>query len=149
MLVYRLTTRTHATKLDGKGAELFGGRWNSKGNPVVYAAEFRSLAVLEYRVNNPLPVQGLTMVTIQIPDDSIQQIQLKSLPNHWQRYSYQSPTVLIGDNFLKAKEALCLWVPSVVVPQERNILINPLHPKIIEVKLLDEQPFLIDQKMFS
>jgi RES domain-containing protein len=57
--------------------------------------------------------------------------------------------VIFGDNFLKAKVALCVWVPSVVVPQDRNILINPLHPKIIEVKILDEEPFLIDQRMFS
>lgn len=148
MWVYRLTSRIHATKLDGKGAELYGGRWNTKGNPVIYAAAFRSLAVLEYRVNNPHPVKGLVMVTLEVPDESIDQIQLKSLPKNWQIYSYQSPTASIGDNFLKAKKTLCLLVPSAVVPQEHNILINPLHPKIAEVKILDEQPFLIDQRMY-
>jgi len=148
MLVYRLTSRMHASKLDGKGAEIYSGRWNTKGNPVIYAAAFRSLAVLEYRVNNPHPVKGLVMVTLQVPDDNIQQIQLKSLPKNWQLYSYQSPTASIGDNFLKAKKALCLLVPSAVVPQEHNILINPLHPKITEVQILDVQPFLIDQRMY-
>jgi RES domain-containing protein len=148
MLVYRLTTRTHATKLDGKGAELYRGRWNTKGNPVIYAAAFRSLAVLEYRVNNPHPVKGLVMVTLQVPDDNIQQLQLKSLPKNWHIYSYQSPTASIGDKFLKAKKALCLLVPSAVVSQEHNILINPLHPQITEVQMLDVQPFLIDHRMY-
>lgn len=148
MLVYRLTTSTHAAKLDGKGAELFGGRWNTKGNPVIYAAAFRSLAVLEYRVNNPHPVKDLVMITLQVPDDSIQQIDLRSLPKNWQRYSYQSPTASIGDNFLKAKKSLCLLVPSAVIPQEYNILINLLHPRKTEVEILDKQPFLIDQKMY-
>ena len=141
MLAYRLTTCTHARKLDGKGAELFGGRWNTKGNPLIYAAAFRSLAVLEYRVNNPHPVIGWVMVTLQVPDDSIQTIQLKSLPKNWQRYSYQSVTASLGDEFLKAKKTLCLQVPSAVVPQEHNLLINPLHPKITEVKILNEYPF--------
>lgn len=148
MLVYRLTSRTHATKLDGKGAELFGGRWNTKGNPVVYTAEFRSLAVLEYRVNNPYPMKNLVMVTIEIPDDNIQKIELKALPKNWQKYSYQSPTAAMGDKFLKEMKSLCLYVPSAVVPQEHNLLINPLHHKMNEVKILDHQLFLIDQRMY-
>jgi len=148
MLVYRLSTREHAKKLDGKGAELYGGRWNTKGNPVIYGAAFRSLAVLEYRVNNPHPVKGLVMVTIQIPETGIQKINIKSLPKNWQMYSYQSPTTAIGDKFLKAKKNLSLMVPSAVVPQEHNILINPLHPDISTVKILNEQPFLIDQRMY-
>ena len=56
MHVYRLARREYAQHLDGQGAALFGGRWNAVGQPVIYTAQHRSLAVLEYRVNNPLPV---------------------------------------------------------------------------------------------
>ncbi len=72
MLVYRLYMPEHAKKLDGKGDELYGSRWNTKGNQVIYGAAFRSLG---YRVNNPHLVKVLVMVTIQIPETGIQKKQ--------------------------------------------------------------------------
>ena len=148
MQVYRLTRRTYAMHLDGQGAALFGGRWNSAGHPLVYTAQHRSLAVLEYRVNNPLPVQDLLMITIDVPVNSIQHITLNDLPADWAHYAFESPSARLGDQWLTQRESLLLSVPSAIVVQEHNILINPLHPNINQVKVLDTLPFLIDQRMY-
>ncbi|MGD1891293.1 MAG: RES family NAD+ phosphorylase [Cyclobacteriaceae bacterium] len=149
MLVYRLVRRPYAQQLDGRGAALFGGRWNSVGLPVVYTAQHRSLAVLEYRVNNPLPVPDLMMVALELPDNSLHQVPLSDLPDNWTSYSFESPCANLGDRWLKSQETLLLQVPSVVVPQEHNILINPLHPLTDQVRVLDILPFMIDTRMYE
>ncbi len=148
MQVYRLVRREFALNLDGKGASLFGGKWNSAGLPVIYTALHRSLAVLEYRVNNPLPVRDLLMVTLEVPDHSAQSVFADQLLVDWVKYSFDSPCVRIGEQWLSSHETLLLKVPSAVVPQEHNILINPQHPFIKEVKMLDALPFLIDTRMY-
>ena len=148
MQVYRLARRTYAAQLNGQGAALFGGRWNSVGQPVVYTAQHRSLAVLEYRVNNPLPVPDLMMVTIELPSKSQSKIAAADLPTTWRQYSFENPCAALGDQWLKNQETLLLEVPSAVVAQEYNILINPLHPLMSQVKVTDMLPFMIDQRMY-
>lgn len=149
MLVYRLVRRPYAQQLDGRGAALFGGRWNSVGLPVVYTAQHRSLAVLEYRVNNPLPVPDLVMISLELPDHSLREVPLGALPENWTSYSFESPCAYLGDQWLKSQETLVLQVPSVVVPQEHNILINPLHPLMKKARILDVLPFMIDTRMYQ
>jgi len=149
MLVYRLVRRPYAQQVDGRGAALFGGRWNSVGLPVVYTAQHRSLAVLEYWVNNPLPVPDLMMVSLELPDDSLREVPLNDLPDNWTSYSFESPCAYLGDQWLKSQETLLLQVPSVVVPQEHNILINLAHPLKNRVRELDSLPFIIDVRMYK
>lgn len=147
MLVYRLTRKKYALQLDGQGAALFGGRWNTPGKRVIYAAEHRSLAVLEYRANNPLPVKDLIMLVLQLPDDNLKEINSKDLPNQWQHYTFESPCAAIGDQWLRNGDFLAMKVPSAVVQQESNILINPMHEQMKEVEIVEALPFLIDQRM--
>lgn len=149
MQVYRLARRKYAQHLDGQGAALFGGRWNSVGQPVVYSAQHRSLAVLEYRVNNPLPAQDLLMITIKVPADSQQQITLDELPEEWARYAFENPCARLGDQWLAEGKALLLRVPSAVVTLENNVLVNPLHPMMDQVKILDASPFMVDERMYA
>ena len=148
MQVFRLAGRKYAKSLDGQGAALFGGRWNSVGQPVVYTAQHRSLAVLEYRVNNPLPTQDLLMITLEVPSDDMQQTTVDELSQDWSHYRFESPCARIGDQWLERQSSLLLSVPSAVVPLEYNVLINPLHPDIDQVRVLDALPFLIDQRMY-
>ncbi len=149
MHLYRLARRKYAQSLDGQGAALYGGRWNSVGRPVVYTAEHRSLAVLEHRVNNPLPVADILIVTLDVPDDSQRSISLKELPSDWAAYAYQSLCAPMGDEWLSSQETLTFRVPSAVVAQENNVLINPLHPAMRQVKVTDASPFIIDQRMYG
>ncbi|WKN42903.1 RES family NAD+ phosphorylase [Tunicatimonas pelagia] len=148
MVVYRLVRRPYANQLDGRGAALFGGRWNSMGSPVIYTAQHRSLAVLEYRVNNPLPVPDLMMVSVEVPGNNVTQIAIADLPKDWASYSFESPCAHLGDQWVQSQETLLLQVPSVVVPQEHNILINPIHPQMKQVKVLDVLPFIIDARIY-
>lgn len=149
MLVFRLVRQAYAQQLDGKGAALFGGRWNSVGKPLLYTAEHRSLAVLEYRVNNPLALKDLVMVTLEVPGHDIQTLSTQDLNTQWQTYSPQNKCAAIGDNWLESQKTLMLSVPSAVVPQENNILINPLHSGMKEVKILDTTSFLVDHRLYQ
>ena len=149
MHLYRLARRKYAQSLNGQGAALYGGRWNSVGRPVVYTAEHRSLAVLEYRVNNPLPVADLVIVTLEVPDDSQQTLSLEELPEGWAQYTYENLCAPQGDRWLREEETLMLRVPSAVVAQEYNVLINPLHRQMNQVKVVDASPFMIDERMYG
>ncbi len=88
------------------------------------------------------------MITIQVPEDSLQRIALKDLPTDWAHYTFESPSARLGDQWLTQRESLLLSVPSAVVAQEHNILINPLHPSMNQVKVVDALPFLIDRRMY-
>ncbi|MFP4089947.1 MAG: RES family NAD+ phosphorylase [Cyclobacteriaceae bacterium] len=148
MLLYRLARKAYANQLDGKGAALYGGRWNSVGRPVVYTSEHRSLAVLEYRVNNPLPVKDLMMITLEVPANSFIDLERTALPANWKEYSPDSPTARLGDEWLLKGASLLFKVPSVPVPEEFNYLINPLHSQMSEVKILDINPYLLDSRIY-
>ena len=94
---------------------------------MVYSAEHRSLSVLVYRVNTPPPVADLLIITLEVPDDSQQSLSLEELPEGWNRYAYENLCAPLGDEWISKQETLVLQVPSAVVVQEHNVLINPLH----------------------
>ena len=120
MIVYRLCKAAHVA-LDGEGARLWGGRWNSAGRPMVYTAASPSLAVLEVLVHLDLPSELLPddyqLLTISVPDDA--PVSRVDAPISEDDLCRQT-----GDAFLADGAALTLSVPSVVVPQERNVLLN-------------------------
>lgn len=145
MIVYRLCKAAHVA-LDGEGARLWGGRWNSAGRAVVYTAATPSLAVLEVLVHLDLPADllpdDLRLLTIEIPDDAA---LVRSDP---------SPTVdaaclLSGDAFLDADDALTMLVRSVVVPQEWNALINIRHWDMGRIIVRTDEPFRIDPRLLG
>ena len=143
MIVYRLCKAAHVA-LDGEGARLWGGRWNSAGRPMVYAAASPSLAVLEVLVHLDLPSELLPndfqLLTINVPDDgSVIRIEDPILDNDICRQT--------GDAFLVEAKALALIVPSVVVPQERNVLLNPRQAEMGRVIVERAEYFRIDQRL--
>ena len=142
MIVHRIAKAAYAG-LDGEGARLYGGRWNSPGQPMVYTAANPSLAVLEVLVHLDLPPELIPsdyrLLSIETPDDAPSQV-LQVLP---------ADTVATGDAFLQAGEALTLRVPSLVVGQEINTLINPRHPAFAQVRLVSNEPFQFDPRLFG
>lgn len=145
MIVYRLCKAAFAA-LDGEGARLFGGRWNSPGRPMLYAAASPSLAVLEVLVHLDLTFDLLPddydLLTLEIPDGASVQI-LRPTP------SAPEACRRAGDAFLEAGEHLILQVDSVVVPQEQNLLVNVRHPEMVGVRLANRQPFRFDPRLFD
>lgn len=145
MIIYRLCKAAHIA-LDGEGARLWGGRWNSAGRPMVYTAATPSLAVLEVLVHLDLPAEllpdDLRLLTIEIPDDAPVR-QLDADP------ADDAACIAEGDAFLAAREALALRVRSVVVPQEWNMLLNVMHPAMSGVAIIRDEPFRLDPRLLG
>ncbi len=150
MIVYRLSRSKYAESLSGQGAELAGGRWNSRGVAVVYTGENISLCMAEVAVHLPLGILPLdyTLVTIEIPDEEITSLSKKELPDNWRQVFTIENTRNIGDRFFREGEKMILKVPSAVVQDEFNYLINPHHPKIKKVKIIRTEPFGFDERLF-
>ncbi len=134
MRVYRIEREKYLeTTLDGSGAALSEGfRWNSLNTYLVYTSESRALAMLEVSVHLDLSEDMPTdrhYVEIEIPDIiPILELKTDDLPGLWDSKPPILETQFIGDDFVKEKSAAVLKVPSSIVQQEFNYLINPNHP---------------------
>ena len=130
---------------------LHGGRWNHKNIPVIYAAESRSLAALEFLVHvslfSILP-NSLSIACLGIPDDiSAERISLNDLPKNWRDYPAPSKLADLGSEWAMAIRSLLLRVPSVVVVDEFNMLINPKHPEMKRVTISLVESFTFDRRL--
>ena len=145
MIVHRLAKAAFA-QLDGEGARLFGGRWNSAGWPAIYAAAIPSLAVLEVLVHLDLPPELMPddyrLLAIEIPNEAPVE-RLDETPVDAEL------CIAAGDSFLARGTALILSVPSIVVPQERNAIINVLHPAMRNVRVIANEPFRFDPRLLG
>jgi RES domain-containing protein len=132
--VWRIARRGYAdTALSGYGAAQRGGRWNSRDTPVVYAAQYQSLALLELLVNankQELP-DDLIFTGIDVPDDAIMDVD--SLPEGLNAIPHTSASQTVGDKWIASRASVGLRVPSVIVPTEHNVLLNPLHPQFATI----------------
>lgn len=153
MIVYRVEREKYLdTTLKGVGAALTDGyRWNSLNTYLVYTAESRALATLEVSVHLDLSEDLPTdryYVEIEIPD-SVQILELNpaGLPKAWNSKPPILETQFIGDDFVKDKAAAVLKVPSCIVRQEFNYLINPNHPDSEKIKVLSTTPFQFDDRL--
>lgn len=150
MRVWRLTKQRHA-KLDGEGARIYGSRWNSLGKAVVYTASSLSLALLEQLVRidpDEIP-SDFVSIAIDIPETlAMTHISLNGFPQDW-RNPEQLPWFRNqGDHWLDKQETAILKVPSVIVTDEMNVLLNPMHSDIKQIKVLESKPFAFDTRLF-
>lgn len=155
MQVFRLAKekpgRYLADDLSGNGAALAGGRWNPRGMPVLYACAHVSTAVLEARVHMAglLPISNLFLVTLEVPDADIAAAFVPAIPAGWNALDHDpARTVALGREWLSAAKSLVMQVPSVVCPHEFNLLLNPLHPHMKRVSVVDKRPFSMDRRLF-
>jgi len=152
MIVFRLSKSSFAKDLSGKGAEKSGGRWNSKGTPLVYTCESRALCTTEIAVHTPLGNIPLdyVIISIEIPETiKIQELDLKKLPNDWTSFPHPHSTREIGDKFVSDEKFLVMKVPSVVVKGEFNYLINPKHKDLKRIKIKSIESFDFDERLFK
>ena len=148
MQVFRLSNTKYANDLTGEGARLFGGRWNHVGVPCVYTSENRALAVLEYSVNTNIDkiLRNLSMVILDIPDDVLD-VPVSHLPGDWRDYPAPSSTKDFGSALISKGEHLIIKIPSTVIPQEFNYVINPRHHLITECKVVEVKDFVYDTRI--
>ena len=148
MEVYRISKCRFIRDLSGFGAYTYGGRWNSKGHAVIYTAGSQALALLEVlaHIERP-PVGNFCRISLSIPDDSILAYSPGLLPEGWQAHPSPDALKSIGDAFIRERAALVLKLPSVIVPDEANFLINPAHPRFSEVRIVEEAGQAIDERL--
>ena len=151
MYVYRLC-RASFKALDGEGARLSGGRWNSPGRPVVYASSTLALAALEYLVHlDPADAPAdLVALTIEIPDAlPVQTVDVTSLPAGWAEATGSTACQKIGDAWLAAGALAVLRVPAAPSPEDSNVLVNPLHTATGNLATVAERPFTFDPRLLA
>jgi len=148
MLVYRICISKFADNLNPSG---IAGRWNMNGQMVLYASESRALAALEQLANR----SGLVfnsiykIMIINLPDKSnkIRLYNYEKLPSDWRRISGYGKLQGIGSNWYNNSESLILKVPSVLIPQEYNYIINTSHPDFhSNVRLVNTEQFDWDKR---
>lgn len=151
MIVYRLARQAFIHDISGYGAEKTGGRWNSKGLPVLYTAASRALAMVEVAVHVPLGIIPINyfIAGIDIPENDVLELTLSDLPANWNNNPLSRSTQLIGDSFIRKAEQLVLKVPAASVPGDFNYLVNPRHPDFNKVKLKSVDPFVFDVRLFK
>lgn len=150
MLVYRITSKKHSKDLDGSGAAIYGGRWNKKGTPVLYTGESKEIALLETIVHiPPMLVPNTDILTLEIPDDSITEINMRDLPKNW--VDYPAPTILseIAESWVQKGDAIALKVPSCIIHTANNYILNCRHPYYKQVKLIEIQDFYFDSRLIK
>jgi RES domain-containing protein len=153
MELYRITQESYADDLSGNGSRLFGGRWNSEGHYALYTSINRSLALLETLAHMPVTLfrnKKYILVTHSIPAEaktSLTIIEAKDLPSNWDTLDIQYITQKIGDKFLQEQKNLIMQVPSVLMPEEYNFVIDPLHPMMKQVKITHQREIRFNDRL--
>ena len=147
---WRIVKTKYASQaFDGEGARQFGGRWNSIGRRVVYTSSSLSLAILELLVHleTSAILPAYSLFCIQLEESLIWHLPGDTLPTHWRETPAPSELRFIGDQWLTEERSVALAVPSVIVPQEENFLLNPGHPDFARLTIKPPQPFSFDERL--
>jgi RES domain-containing protein len=148
MVVYRISNCQFISDLSGEGAYKYGGRWNSKGVHMLYTAGSAALALLESVVHIPNIINvSYCLAAIEVPAQKIAVIHEEELPADWQMNPPPDHLKKIGNSFIASNDHLVLKIPSVILPQEFNYLINPYHKDFAGVKILTREPLNIDKRL--
>ncbi|MEP6745993.1 MAG: RES family NAD+ phosphorylase [Gemmatimonadota bacterium] len=150
MRLYRLCRSAHRA-LDGEGARLYGGRWNSPGHGLIYTSRTLSLAALEYLVHlDPaFAPADLVAMTLELPDFAVAPLDPTRLPTNWRSLPAPPQCAALGDSWLAGNHSLGLAVPSAIVPVEWNVLLDPRHAEFGNVRLMGEEPFQFDRRLLT
>ncbi len=149
MELFRIVKKDYAD-LEGIGGIYAPGRWHHEGNRVVYLSETISLAAWEKYLNIASPKllpPDLVFMRVFVPDSDILKVPKKVLIKGWDEFPHLSQTMDFGTDFLREGKHLLLQVPSAVVPQEHNYLLNPRHSNIKDCKILKIVPFKFDARL--
>jgi RES domain-containing protein len=151
MILYRITREKYAHDLSGRGGMFSSARWHDH-IPVIYASVNSSTAILEVLVHlQPEEIHNdLVIMSIIVPDATgSEELDIAQLPADW--HSYPAPAILkrIGNAWLTSKSALLLYIPSVIDPLAKNVLINPMHLEAALLKIEDARPFTFDKRLIK
>jgi len=149
MRAWRIARAKYALDRSGAGGLADGGRWHAQGAPVVYAGLSVEICAMEKlaHTGHILPAD-LMLVGLSLPDELVlyETADIDNLPG-WAATPPGAISVDFGTDFLRSVRALGLIVPSAVVPEARNLVLNPLHPRFAEIEFAVTRPFVFDQRL--
>jgi len=135
-----------ARAFSGEGARLYGGRWNSPGVPIVYTSGSIALAVLEWRAHlSQWPAPPVMVIEIQFEPSLVW--SPSKLPAHWKQTPSPRANAAVGDDWVKSAKSAVMRLPSAIVPDEFNYLLNPAHPDFGRISRGKPRLFEIDPRL--
>jgi RES domain-containing protein len=142
-------SRYAATAFDGEGARIHGGRWNSPGTAMVYTAQSRSLAVLEVLVHlqRTSVLASYSLIAARFDEDLVERLDRSALPPGWRESPPPPALQEIGDEWVQSRRSAVLEVPSAIVGEESNYLLNPAHPDFPRIVIEEPHPFDLDPRL--
>ncbi len=149
MKAFRISLCKYIEDLTGEGAFRASGRWNSKGVRMLYASTSISLSTLEILVHTDgLPLKtNKCIINLIVPDEDIFILASTQLPKDWDCRPANQSTRSIGDKFIKDGKHLAMIVPSVIIPEEQNLLINPNHPNFDKIEISEKRVYIFDNRL--
>lgn len=147
---WRIVKSKHAgSAFDGEGARTYGGRWNSRGTPVVYLAESRALALLEVLVHlhDIALLEHYVRFGVEYHGRLCTQLERASLPEAWNASPPPAELARLGDEWVASRRSALLRVPSAVVPEEHLVLLNPAHPDVDKLSIGPPEPLALDPRL--
>jgi len=148
MLVYRICHAKYADDLSGEGAAIYGGRWNFPKTKTLYTSCNPSLCLLEMLVHLPgyqIDTQFI-LVTLDVPEIEIQQLELKTLPSGWDSLSSLEVSRAVATIKFAENKCLGILVPSVVMNLDYNLVLNPLHQSYLNVRIVNKMPYQLQER---
>lgn len=149
--LWRIARRPYALDRLGTGARDSGGRWNSVGTAVIYTGRTIAIAALEkfVHVSGVVP-RDLVLVRVELPENhSSETPTLADLPRGWDALRPGPSSMQFGTRWVTENRSLVLYVPSAILPEEINGVLNPNHPEFAGVTMDIERPFHYDRRMFA
>ena len=150
---WRITKQKHqSTGLSDEGARIYGGRWNPIGIPVIYTAESLSLAALEIIVHlekEQLLYNRFVKIPVTFKSSLVYPLSRKKLPKDWDSLPPSESTQRIGRKWIEQTKHAILKVPSTVISEDHNYIINPVHPHFAAIEFGEPQRFEFDERLIE
>jgi RES domain-containing protein len=149
--LWRIAQRKYALDRVCAGSALYGGRWNPVGMLALYCGASIAICALEKFVHvGHAALPPLVLVSVDLPDGcDIFVPEGSDLPPGWDELPTSASAQALGRDWLERGETLAMRVPSVILPEENNVIVNPLHPDYAKVELTVVRPFTFDQRMYT
>ena len=151
MLLYRISKEKYIRDLSGEGARIYGGRWNRPGVSALYTSQHRSLALLELLVHftsKKALKNNYSFISLEVPDNEITEISKDEIPTDLHKTNNRKLWE-ITELYFFDKNTLALKVPSVLVKNEFNVILNPSHANYKNINILDTESAFLDERYAS
>ncbi len=151
MKLYRIAKKKYAADITGEGAKIYGGRWNRPGLAVLYTSESRALALLELIVHFSSKAafkENYYFLSFEVNENLIESLDHNILPKNEIDLN-DNRLWNLADYYFLEKKIAALRVPSVLIPQEYNIILNPKHFELKHLSVIDFEPIVLDERFKS